>query len=162
MKLTSLLIVAGLVTLLAEEPKSLLKPVDKAESWRVEEHEGGKGTLKIDEKNVVLTSTKVTGTDWHVQFVMTDLDLKNNQDYVLKFKAKADSSCQIGVNMGIDEEDWHQIGLGEQITIGKSFDNYEFRFTATDVNTKKKNRLCFVLGFETCQVTIKDLTLTAK
>ncbi|MDZ4686982.1 MAG: carbohydrate binding domain-containing protein [Planctomycetaceae bacterium] len=157
----SVLLIAGLFAF-ADEPKNLLKPINKAESWRLEEHEGGKGLVKVMDDAVVLASTKVTGTDWHVQAIMTDLDLKEGQAYILKFKAKADASCSVGVNMGIDEEDWHQIGLGEQITIGKTLAEHEFRFTAEQVNTKKKNRLAFVVGLETCAVTIKDLTLTAK
>ena len=157
----SVLMLAGLVAF-ADAPKNLLKPINKAESWRLEEHEGGKGVIKIDGETAVLTSTKVTGTEWHVQVVMTDLDLKEGQDYILKLTAKADSSCQVGVNAMIDEEDWHQVGLGEQITIGKAFETHEFRFRAEGVNTKKKNRISLVLGFENCQVTIKEMTLTVK
>jgi hypothetical protein len=157
----SVLILAGLVGF-ADAPKNLLKPINKGESWRLEEHEGGKGTIKIEGETAVLASTKVTGTEWHVQAVITDIDLKEGQDYVLKLTAKADASCQLGVNAMIDEEDWHQVGLGEQITLGKTFETHEFRFRADGVNTKKKNRISLVLGFETCQVTIKEMTLTAK
>jgi hypothetical protein len=162
MKTVTLLLLTGGWLAFADAPKSLLKPLNKMESWRLEEHEGGKGTLKVDGETVVIASTKVTGTDWHVQMVMTDLDLKDGQDYVLKFKAKAKEACQVGVNAMIDEEDWHQIGLGEQITIGKGYSNFEFQFRADGVSPKKKNRISFVLGFETCEVTIKDMTLTAK
>jgi hypothetical protein len=156
-----LLMMASVVAF-AEEPKNLLKPVNKAESWRLEEHEGGKGTLKIDGSAVVIESTKVTGTDWHVQAVMTGLDLKEGQEYILKFKAKSEGTNYLGINMGIDEEDWHQIGLGEQIVVGKTAKDHEFRFRAENVNTKMKNRLTFAVGLETCKITISDLTLTAK
>jgi hypothetical protein len=151
MKSASLLLLAGLV-LFAEEPKNLLKPINKAESWRLEQHEGGQGTLKIVDDTVVIASTKVTGTDWHVQAVMTDLDLQEGKDYVLKLTAKAEALCTIGVNAMIDEEDWHQIGLGEE----------EFRFRAEGVSKTKKNRISIVVGYERCAVTIKAMTLMAK
>ncbi|MDP1796138.1 MAG: carbohydrate binding domain-containing protein [Planctomycetaceae bacterium] len=160
--LASLAIFVSIVAF-AEEPKNLLKPVNKTESWRLEEHEGGKGTLKVDGNAVVMSSTKVTGTDWHVQAVMTGLDLKEGQEYVLKFKAKAEGTNYIGVSMGIDEEDWHQIGLGEQmVVITKTPKEHEFRFRAESVNTKQKNRLTIALGSEICQITLTDLTLTVK
>lgn len=159
--LLSLLFVVGAVAF-ADDAPNLLKSSNKMEAWRLEEHEGGKGTIKVDEKGVVITSTKVTGTDWHVQAVMTGLDLTEGKDYVLKFKAKADSLVSVGVNLGIDEEDWHLIGFGEQLTIGKTATEHEFRFRAENVNTKKKNRLTIAVGTETCQVTLTDLSLTAK
>jgi hypothetical protein len=157
----TVLAVAGFFAL-AEEPKNLLKPTNKVESWRFEEHEGGKGNIKATDDAIVFASTKVTGTDWHVQAIQTDLDLKEGQTYVLKFQAKAESFATIGVHAMIDEADWHVIGLSEQITLNKDFSPHDFTFRADGVNTKKKNRISFVLGFETCTVTIKDLTLTAK
>ena len=93
---------------------------------------------------------------------MTGIELKDGTDYVLRFKAKADSIVNLGVNMGIDEEDWHTVGLSEQISVGKTAAQQEFRFRAENVNTKSKNRLTFVVGYETCQVTITDLVLSAK
>ena len=159
--LLSLLLMVSVVAF-AEEPKSILKPVNKAENWRLEEHEGGKGTLKIEGNAVVIESTKVTGTDWHVQAVMTGLDLKEGQEYVLKFKAQAGGTNYLGINMGIDEDDWHQIGLGEQTVVGKTAKEYEFRFRAENVHTKMKNRLTFAIGLETCKITLSDLTLTTK
>jgi hypothetical protein len=161
MKSASLLLLAGLV-LFAEEPKNLLKPINKAESWRLEQHEGGQGTLKIVDDTVVIASTKVTGTDWHVQAVMTDLDLQEGKDYVLKLTAKAEALCTIGVNAMIDEEDWHQIGLGEEVVIGREFAEHEFRFRAEGVSKTKKNRISIVVGYERCAVTIKAMTLMAK
>lgn len=146
----------------ADEPKNLLKPINKMDSWRLEEHEGGKGTLKVVGDTVVMASTKVTGTDWHVQAVMTGLDIKEGKDYVLKFKAKSDVVANLGLSLGIDEEDWHQIGLGEQIVIGKTLAEHEFRFRAENVNTKMKNRITLALGTEPCEITITEMTLVAK
>ncbi len=159
--LVTLMVFAGTAALAADAP-NLLKSFNKMESWRLEEHEGGKGTLKVTDNALVVASTKVTGTDWHVQAVMTGLDLQEGKDYVLKFKAKADSVVNVGVSMGIDEADWHPIGFGEQIVIGKTVGDHEFRFRAENVNTKTKNRLTISLGLEACQVTITDLSLTAK
>ena len=143
----SLCVVAGALAF-ADEPKNLLKPTNKVESWRLEEHEGGKGSVKVDGDAIVFHVTKVTGTDWHVQAVQTDLDLKNGQEYTLKFKAKCDSSCLIGVHATIDVEDWHQIGLSDQITLDKEWKEHKFDFRADGI-VAKKNRISITLGLET-------------
>ena len=52
---------------LSDEPKNLLKPVNKAESWRFETHEGAKGALEIVDDAAVFKAGVVTGTNWHVQ-----------------------------------------------------------------------------------------------
>jgi len=157
---TSFCLLAGLLAF-ADEPKNLLKPTNKVDSWRWEEHEGAKGEIKADGDALVLRATKITGTDWHLQAVQTGLDLKEGQTYILKFQAKCDSSCLIGVNAMIDQEDWHQVGLGEQLTLGKEYREYEFRFRATDV-VSKKNRISVVVGFEPGTVSLKDMTLVEK
>ncbi len=159
--LLALLVVTSTVGF-AEEAKNLLKPINKAESWRMEEHEGGKGTLKIDGDAVVITSTKVTGTDWHVQAVMSGLELKEGQEYVLKFKAKADGTYYVGVNFVVDEGDYHQIGLGEQVVVTKALKENTLQFRAENVSPNKRNRITIVVGLEACQVTITEMTLTAK
>jgi hypothetical protein len=156
----SLCLVAGLVAL-ADEPKNLLKPVNKVESWRFEEHEGGKGSVKVDGDAIVFHTTNVTGTDWHVQAIQTDLDLKDGQEYTLAFKARCDSSCLIGVHAMIDQEDWHQIGLGEQILLDKEYKEHKFTFRADGV-VPKKNRISIVLGFEKATVWVKEMTLVEK
>jgi hypothetical protein len=156
----SFCLLAGLLAF-ADEPKNLLKPTNKVESWRFEEHEGGKGNAKVDGDAIVFHVTKVTGTDWHVQAVQTDLDLKDGQEYTLKFKAKCESSCLIGVHAMIDQDDWHQIGLSEQVTLGKEYQEYKYNFRADGV-IAKKNRISIVLGFETGTVSVKDMTLVEK
>lgn len=144
------------------EVKNLLKPINKVESWRFEEHEGGKGSLKADGETIVFNATTLTGTDWHVQVYQVDLDLKEGQAYVLKFEAKSPERRGANVIAGIDQEDWHEIGLHEEIFAAPvEFKEYSYTFTASDV-APKKNRLGFVLGNEKGTLIIKNMTLTEK
>jgi hypothetical protein len=161
MSFTVSICLALTVLAVADEPKNLLNPTNKVESWRWEEHEGGKGAVKADGDAIVFHVAKVTGTDWHVQAVQTNLDLKDGHEYTLKFKAKCDSGCTIGINAMIDQEDWHQIGLNEQITTSKEYKEYQYTFRADGV-VPKKNRISVLLGFEAGTVFVKDMTLTEK
>lgn len=143
----------------ADAPKNLLKPINKAESWRFEMAETAKGSVKVMEDTVVFTVTETTGTDWHVQALQTDLDLVEGKEYTLAFQAKADSARSIGVNAMIDKDDWHQIGLSEEPFLGKEYDSFKYTFRAENV-LSKKNRISVVLGGSKGTVTIKGMTLT--
>lgn len=143
------------------DAKNLLKPANKTESWRLEQVEGGKAELKIDEDSAVFKVTGVDSTDWHVQAVQTGLDLKDGKTYVLKFKAKSPESIKIAVNSMIDQEDWHQIGLHEEFYLSKEFKEQIFEFQANGV-VANKNRISFVLGYEKGTVYVKDVSLTEK
>lgn len=143
----------------ADAPKNLLKPTNKVESWRFEMAESAKGAVKVADDTVVFSVTETTGTDWHVQAVQADLDLIEGKEYTLTFKAKADAARSIGVNAMIDLDDWHQIGLGEEVFLGKEFDTFKYTFRAENV-LSKKNRISMVLGGSKGTVTIKEMTLT--
>lgn len=143
------------------EAKNLLKPANKEDSWRLEQVDGGKAELKIDEESAVFKVTSVDSTDWHVQAVQTGLDLKNGKSYVLKFSAKSPERVKIAVNAMIDQEDWHQIGLHEEIYLDKEFKEQSFEFQADGV-AAAKNRISVVMGYEKGTVYIKNLTLTEK
>jgi len=147
--------------ILADAPTNLLKPANQLDSWRVESTDGGKCTATIKDDAIVFDVTEVDSTDWHVQAVQTDLDLKDGTTYVLRFKAMSPENKSIAVNAMIDEEDWHQIGLQEESYLGKEYREVKMEFRATDV-IAKKNRISFVLGQSKGTVHIKDLSLTAK
>ncbi len=149
------------VIAISDEPKNLLKPVNKAESWRFETHEGAKGALEIIDDTAVFKAGVLTGTNWHIQAFQVDLDLKEGQDYTLKIKMRAPQRRSVTVVATIDKEDWHEIGLHEDVTLEKDLKTFEFTFQARDV-ADKKNRIGFVLGDETGDLVVKEITLTEK
>ena len=145
----------------ADAGTNLLKPTNKAESWRFEQFEGGKGSLKADGDAMVFTITDVDGTNWHVQALQTALDLTAGKEYVLKFQIKASESRNVTVSAMVDQEDWHTIGLSESISVGQEFQKQEFVFKAENV-AANKNRISLTFGDAKGTVTVKDMTLTAK
>jgi len=158
LRLASVLVVSFTLASGAFAADNLLKPANKTESWRFEQHEDGKGKMSVDGDAIVFEVTAVDGTDWHVQAFQTPLDLKDGKEYTITFKAKSSEAREVRVQAGIDEEDWHLIGLDEQAEVGKEWKDYKFTFTANDVK-EKKNRVGFVLGGATGKLWVKDLTL---
>lgn len=142
-----------------EDTENLLKPTNKADSWRFEEAEGGKGKVSVEEEWIAFKVTEITGTDWHVQAVQPGLDLKENTEYKLTFEYKSDVRRTAAVNAMIDEEDWHEIGLHEDLYAGTSPQKYETTFRATGVNNKKKNRITFALGTDKGTLYLKNVRL---
>ena len=140
----TLFIVASILTstLIIADPVNLLKPTNKEDSWRLEQAGEAKAEMKIEDDSVVFRTTAIDSTDWHVQAVQTNLDLKDGKTYQIKFKAKSPEEVGVTVNAMIDQEDWHQglfplglrsalalqpwdpcAALGHQKLIGYSFDD---------------------------------------
>jgi hypothetical protein len=147
---------------LAADKPNLAKPTNKADSWRQEQHETGKGTLKIDGDAAVFETTETSTESWHVQATMTGLDLKEGKEYEISFKAKADPARTIQLSAMIDKDDWHPIGLSEVIDMTKEWKEYKFTFKAEGVAEEKKNRISFMLGADKGTMSIKDLVITEK
>jgi hypothetical protein len=162
------LLVALAVCLLASaadapkaDAKNLLKPTNKLESWRFEQNESGKGTMAVDGDAIVFEVTAVDGTDWHVQVYQIDLDLKDGKEYVVTFKAKAAADRSVHLNAMIHQEDWHPIGLEENVDLSKDWKDYKYEFKAENT-VAKKNRIGFQLGNEKGKVWVKDMSLVEK
>jgi len=157
---TILLLSVG-IAFAADKP-NLGKASNKAENWRFEQHEAGKGTMKMDGDAAVFETTNADGEDWHVQAVMTGLDLKEGKEYVVSFKAKGEPARTIKLAGNIDMDDWHSIGLSEDVELTKDWKDFSFSFKADSVAADKKNRVAFVLGGDKGTVMVKDLTITEK
>lgn len=156
---------ACLIASAADAPKpggkNLLKPTNKAESWRLEQNESAKGTMAADGDAIVFEATAVDGTDWHVQVYQIDLDLKDGKEYVVTFKAKAAAERSVHLNAMIHQEDWHPVGLEENVDLSKDWKDYKYEFKAENT-VANKNRIGFQLGNEKGKVWVKDMTLTEK
>jgi hypothetical protein len=147
---------------LKDQPKNLLKPTNKVESWNFEQHEGGKGTITAEGDTIVFDVKEVTGTDWHVQCYQWEVDLKEGTSYTVSFEMKGSGSKSVSCVAGLSEEDWHEVGLHEDLYATKEFKKYEFTFRAESVSSKKMNRIGFVLGADRGSITVKDFKLVEK
>jgi len=141
------------------EAKNLLKPTNDPDSWVFELNDAGNGEMKVDGDAIVFETTETTGTDWHVQAYQPEIDLKDGQDYVVKFQMKAAKPVEVLLVAGLNEDDWHEVGLHEDLSPTEEFKDYEFEFTANNT-VDKNNRVGFVLGIDKGIVSVKDMTLT--
>lgn len=140
---------------------NLLSPTANAKSWRFETKDGGEGTMNVVDDTLVFKTTQTTGTNWHVQAYQGGVDLENGSEYVVRFKMKSPDNCLVVLLGLINQEDWHEIGLNEEVRPGAEFKDFEFTFTARDV-VKGNNRIGFELGTDKGTVVVKELSVTKK
>jgi formylglycine-generating enzyme required for sulfatase activity/tRNA A-37 threonylcarbamoyl transferase component Bud32 len=138
---------------------NLLKPTNRANSWRYEIFEAAKGTMAAVEESIVFNVDAVTGTDWHVQAFQTDFRLKDGDQYTVRFSAKASEPRKVLLGAHIDEADWHPVGLSTPIPLTTAFQTFQVPFRVQNAG-EKKCRIGFVLGASAGVVTVKNMTLT--
>jgi hypothetical protein len=140
------------------EAVNIAKETANVDSWRLEQHEEGKGQMEVQDGGILFT-VEVPGTEnWHVQAVQTDLDLEDGETYTVKFKASSPNNHLVSISAGVDQDDFHAIGLNEEFYAEAELKDYEYTFTASET-VEGKNRLSFVLSTGKGSVLVKDLTL---
>jgi hypothetical protein len=141
---------------------NLLQPAGDPAHWAFEQHEQAKGTVASAEGGILFDVARITGgegTDWHIQAYQNSVDLNEGTAYVLRFKAKADAERTMRASAALQEEDWHTVGLDDEVDLGTGWRDYTYTFTAKST-LPKKTRVGFVLGNATGKVYLKDLSLT--
>jgi hypothetical protein len=146
----------------ADTAKNLLAPTAKIAAWQFEETDDAKGSIKTDGDALAIAAAKIDGTEWHVQAYQAGLDLADGKDYVVTFKARASAKRSTQIYVGVNEDDYHAIGLDEVLELTPEWKTFTFTFKADGVAPKANNRLGFLVGQEVGAVWIKELTLTAK
>lgn len=141
-----------------EEPASLFKTTDEVANWRLELTEKGKGSMVAKEGAIVFETTSVGDENWHVQAYQTGIDLTEGSQYSVSFQLRSPSQSTVLLMALINQADWHEIGLHEEITGTPEFVSHQFTFTATGI-VPKNNRIGFVLGTDKGTVMIKDMKL---
>lgn len=137
---------------------SLLKPIANTDSWLFELREVGKGSISVKDGSVVFNTQATSSENWHVQAYQTGIDLDEGSQYELRFTGNSPEGRSVLVMGTINAEDWHGIGLQEEVFLGKEPREHVIRFTATDV-LAEDNRIGFVLGDEVGSLKITRMSL---
>ncbi len=85
-------------------------------------------------KAAKLVMESTGNVSWSLQVHQNGLNLKPNQRYTLRFKAKAGKPRTLNVTVRLDQDPWSMCGLNPSVKLGTKWQDYEFVFKA--VNTK--------------------------
>ncbi len=132
--------------------------------WSIE-HQGTSQALLAATPGTGLTAppmqvaiTQTDGTDWHVKVHQTGLDLHDGETYTVTFRAKADKARTVPVSAGLDQADWHNVGLSAKADVGADWKTYTCVFIAHDT-VPAHCRVAFTLGGQAGTVWIEGLQI---
>jgi hypothetical protein len=136
----------------------MLKPTTDVKSWVFEEAEDGKGEIYVEGDAMVFRTTKAGAENWHVQAYQAPLALENNARYEITFEAQSSDDIVVAISGLVNEEDWHGIGLFEELYLTKEFQPFTVSFWASDVS-KDNNRIGFVFGNSTGSFEVRKMRM---
>jgi hypothetical protein len=138
-----------------------LKPTNKVSSWSFELNGDGKGNTTETDEAITFTTMEAGAENWHVQAYQVALHLEEGATYTVAFEIQSPDEVNVFLQGIINEDDWHEIGLHEEIPCTQEYRMHEVTFTATDV-VANNNRIGFLLGGAKGSVSVKNMTLTKK
>ena len=132
----------------------------KTPHWDLEQHApaAAKATPLADMPHAVrLEVSKVSGTDWHLQFRFNPIRVESGRYYTLTFRARADQPRQLAYGVGMNHEPWQTLGLWGGAALTKEWKTFSAGFLATA--TDDVARLSFTIGNAAGALEIADVVL---
>ncbi len=108
-------------------------------------------------KSLQANITGATGTDWHVQCKYVNFSVKQDSNYIIRFKAKADANRALPVTLMMDGSPYSWFGA---MTANLTTSWQEFSFVVKPTSTVTNGtRLAFNMGNATGTVYIDEVTV---
>ncbi|MDR3707303.1 MAG: beta-galactosidase [Capsulimonadaceae bacterium] len=152
----------GVLTDASMEPDDLL---NSSLAWSVEDPARdvklkmiGVGTASTM-PDVVVANPTVTDPAWHKQLNVIGLDLKESGLYRLTLRARSDKMRKVQVSIGLDHDNWHNIGLDRVLDVAPDWRTFSFIFQAADT-VPHHARISFILGADAGLLSLTDMRLS--
>jgi hypothetical protein len=140
---------------------NLLKNGDftsNADNWGLGVYDAAKATGAQSGGKYIVTTQTVGGAEWNVQFSQSGIKLEQGKSYVLSFKASAQSSTTLQVNIGMSADPYTSY-MGLQTVNLTSHDSvYSITFAMSAASTTSA-RLEFNGGKTSGKWSIDDIVL---
>lgn len=129
------------------------------QNWTLEQHKGAKAELVNSPRQAVITITQITDTDWHLQYRVTNLDLKKDTKYLFKFTAYAKAPTEITALSQQAFSPWENLGLSQSISLSSTAQEYLIPFIPDQDCPNAK--LGFSIGKNATTITIQNISFEA-
>lgn len=117
------------------------------------------GQAKGPKSQIHFQIQKHTGKSFHIEAHLNNIDIRESQIYVLKFKAKAAAQRSIAVSVMRSRGDYRSVGILKTVKLTGDWKQFEYTF-----NSKKTDpghmRLTFKVGQHAADVWIKEVQMT--
>ncbi|MGQ9596271.1 MAG: carbohydrate binding domain-containing protein [Thermoproteota archaeon] len=100
------------------------------EGWMVEVHDGARASSRIfvgpESSNALEIKVLELGSaNWHVQFNQPGLGIKEGENYLVRFKARADGTARITVGFVQAHEPWSLLSKRVEVSLTPEWKDYE-------------------------------------
>lgn len=143
----------------ADPAVNLLPPITKYGAWNFVTLAPAQTERTVEDGAAVLTVTTPGQERWRVQITRPPLDLEEGQKYTLRFRAKAKPALDLFVVGGLDQADYHTVGLAETVPLTTDWKTYTFTFTAQHLAPGHVAVPQFQIGTQTGTLWLADVSL---
>lgn len=126
-------------------------------NWTLEQHNSAKADIVSSPHQAVITITQTTDTDWHLQYRATNINLKKDTKYLLKFTAYSKSPTEIAAISQQAFSPWENLGLSENISLSSIAQEYFIPFIPN--NDCLNAKIGFSIGKDATTITIQNISL---
>lgn len=151
-------------TLYPDNPRHYFEELSSLEKrWTLNTHSGSTAELLFPAERTgvlrVAIGTQPEMVSWQIELTQLPIRVQVNEQYELRFRARADSARSIFASVAQAHEPYASLGLYKEIRLGKEWQDFRvsFRSTATD----RVAQLYFHLGAESPSVELSEITLRA-
>lgn len=138
-----------------------VESLSDSEDWTFLLANGGKGSAKIENNQLIIESSNAGTVDYSVQLVQPNIGQKRGKKYVIKFDAKASEERTVKVAITAPNVNWIRYFPDTKTQIGTNWQTYTYEYEMTDLDDPT-GRLEFNLGKQGSTATfyLKNVTVT--
>jgi len=107
------------------------------EGWVVEVHDGAQASGTVVEEPggrmvLEIRVTRLGSEGWHVQFNQPGLRVREGENYLVRFKAKADKTVSVSVGLVQAHEPWRWVSPRVELSLTTEWREYEIALVASE------------------------------
>ncbi|NHV99730.1 MAG: hypothetical protein HA496_08835 [Thaumarchaeota archaeon] len=106
------------------------------EGWVVEVHNGAQASGRVVEENggriLEIKVTRPGSESWHVQFNQPGLRIREGENYLVRFRAKADKTVSVSVSLVQAHEPWRLVSQRVEVSLTTEWKEYEVALVASE------------------------------
>ncbi len=131
------------------------------ELWKFSTQGKAKGKLQADNNpngELHIAMWQTDGKNYHAELSRSDLRIRENEGYILRFKARAKSPRVMNIAVMRDREDYRNCGLTKTVKLTEEWQTHEFPFTGYKIDPGH-TRLTFKVGQNDIDIWLDEITI---
>lgn len=106
------------------------------EGWVVEVHNDAQASARVVEEDggrtLEIRVTRLGSESWHVQFNQPGLRIREGENYLVRFKARADKTVSVSIGLVQAHEPWRLVSQRVEVPLATEWREYEVALVASE------------------------------